>query len=506
VLALDSEEFPETWDPSPEPNLIQRWLTGWRLVLVLAVLALVYLQWRGGRDYAHFKAWRARGIATQAMAAAAAGDPAKAISLFDEAAILAPMDPTVMRRLADFCEPRQDINAIHALRQVIRSGEANPADYERLCRLALDMGHAELSHGPTLQAWGQASPDTLSVTQLRLSAIWLASRGQYLEGSDRLRQALVKAEGTDQTLLLQIALARLIIDAASSSGMAENAAQEPLNLLTGVVDSPSAPLALRLEATQLLGGLLLHPARRGLLTPLRADLLRTAFMGLAKEIAPADAKRAISYELAASMVEYTTYPERRSAIIGSVLTKATTADTALPTAGWLNENRCYKEALELCAQFNADNDADNAADSSSGWFTAKLDALFALKSYDEAEDLLNLKDQPLSAHLQQLLLYRIDLAQGRDEATLDARRKELEKAAFRASPEAVFAAAKNLEQSGDKLTAYNLYSTLKGHPKAALPARLAMVRCLDGLPGRSSDLIKTLEAVLQLSPQSDQAP
>ena len=33
-----------------------------------------------------------------------------------------------------------------------------------------------------------------------------------------------------------------------------------------------------------------------------------------------------------------------------------------------------------------------------------------------------------------------------------------------------------------------------------------MVRCLDGLPGRSSDLIKTLEAVLQLSPQSDQAP
>ena len=224
MLAADSEEFPEPWDPSPEPNLIQRWLTGWRLVLVLAVLALAYLQWRGGRDYAHFKAWRARGIATKATAAAGAGDPAKAINLFDEAAILAPIDPTVMRRLADFCEPRQDVNAIHALRQVIRSGEASPADCERLCRLALDMGHAELAHGPTLQAWGQASPDTLSVTQLRLSAIWLANRGQYLEGSDRLRQALVKAEGTDQTLLLQIALARLIIDAASSSGMAENPA------------------------------------------------------------------------------------------------------------------------------------------------------------------------------------------------------------------------------------------------------------------------------------------
>jgi hypothetical protein len=403
-----------------------------------------------------------------------------------------------MRHLADFCEPRQDINAIHALRQVIRSGEASPADCERLCRLALDMGHAELAHGPTLQEWSQASPDTLSLTQLRLSAIWLANRGQYLEGSNRLRQALVKAEGTDQTPLLQIALARLIIDAASSSGMVENAAQEPLQFLTGVAYNPSSPLNLRVEATQLLGGLLLHPARRELLTPLRADLLRTAFTDLAKEIAPADAKRAISYQLAASTVDCTAYPERRPAIIESVLKKATTADTALPAAGWLNDNQCYQETLDLCAKYHDTGDGF-------GWFSAKLDALFALKSYDEAEDLLNLKDQPLPAHLQQLFLYRIDLAQGRDETTLDARRKELEKAAFRAPPEAVFSAAKNLELSGDKLTAFNVYSTLKGHPTAALPARLAMVRCLDGLPDRSSDLIKTLEAVLQLSPQSDQA-
>jgi hypothetical protein len=32
-----------------------------------------------------------------------------------------------------------------------------------------------------------------------------------------------------------------------------------------------------------------------------------------------------------------------------------------------------------------------------------------------------------------------------------------------------------------------------------------MVRCLDGLPDRSADLIKTLETVLQLSPQSNEA-
>ena len=40
MLASEPEEFPETWEPSPEPNLLQRWLKGWRLVLVLTVLAL----------------------------------------------------------------------------------------------------------------------------------------------------------------------------------------------------------------------------------------------------------------------------------------------------------------------------------------------------------------------------------------------------------------------------------------------------------------------------------
>ena len=103
------------------------------------------------------KGWRARGIAAEAMAAAAAGDPEKAIRLFDEA-------------------------AIHALRQVVRSGDASPADCECLCRLALDSGQAELAHGPTLQAWGQASPDTFSVTQLRLRAVLQGRRnpGQRL--------------------------------------------------------------------------------------------------------------------------------------------------------------------------------------------------------------------------------------------------------------------------------------------------------------------------------------
>ena len=50
VLDSDSEEFSEPWEPAAEPNLIRRWLKGWRLVIVLA---LGNLKWRGGHDYAH---------------------------------------------------------------------------------------------------------------------------------------------------------------------------------------------------------------------------------------------------------------------------------------------------------------------------------------------------------------------------------------------------------------------------------------------------------------------
>ncbi len=73
VLAQESEEFAEQWNPSAEPNLIQRWLKGWRLVIVLTVLALGYLKWRGGADYSSFKVWRARGIAADAVTSAASG-------------------------------------------------------------------------------------------------------------------------------------------------------------------------------------------------------------------------------------------------------------------------------------------------------------------------------------------------------------------------------------------------------------------------------------------------
>ena len=134
-----------------------------------------------------------------------------------------------------------------------------------------------------------------------------------------------------------------------------------------------------------------------------------------------------------------------------------------------------------------------------------MDALFAQRAFDTAIQRLNDPAQPLPGHRQQLFLYRIDRAAGRDEPSLAARRAALEKSVARAEPREVLETAENLERSGDSPTALALYSGLKNHPNAGLTARLGMVRCLDTSPDRTSDLIKALEGVLQLWPQSDQA-
>ena len=492
--------FEAPWEIPPRPSLWRRWRRGWRLILVLAVLGVGYLYWRGGKDYYHFKAWRGRGLTADATAAAAAGSPEKAMALLDRAAILAPLDPVVMRSIADFCEPRRDIMAIYALRQIVKSGKSTPADVERLCTLCLDWGNPELAPNESLKAWAAQPADQLSATQLRLSAVWLASRGQHQEGERRLRQALENNPGTPEAASLEVALCRLLMNAADSTGLADAAAGEPLRRLSSVAYSPSAALPLRTEATRLLAGLLLHPSRRALLTPVRADLLRTAFLDLVTAVQKDDPAAATAYQLAATTVELAASPDRRASLLNGILEKSSNAPLPerLATAKWFNENNANREALSLC-----DRTPEQAGDKD--WFTTRMDALFALKEYATAMEQLISPSQPLSLHLQQLFLYRVELASKQDEATLSTRRRELERVCALADPKEAIAIAGNLEKSGDREAALAIYSILKGDTYAGLQARLGIVRCLDPDPARTLELIQALESVLQLWPQSEEA-
>jgi hypothetical protein len=499
--SLSPQVFDEVpWEPSAPPNLVRRWTWGWRLVLLLALLFTGYAAWRGQKDYFRVKAWRGRALARQGAEAAARGAVEEAAALLNSAAILAPQDAFVFRTMADFCEPRRDEMALAALSNVVKSGLGQPADFERLCRLAIDWGHPELAVNSTLQQWAAAPAETLTLTQLRLSGVWLADGGQYDKGVERLRSALSLAADTSEAPGLEVALSRLLMRAAVSEGAAESVGEEALRRLSSVVYSPSAALPLRVDATRLLAGLLLHPARRALLTPLRADLLRTAFTDLATDTAPTEPETAAGYQLGAVSVELITDPDRRPDIIRGVMEQARAAPipSRLIFARWLNENACPEEAMALC-----DHTAEKAGDPD--WFTVRLDALFAQRAFEAATGLLTASGQPLPAFRQQLFLYRLDRAAGRPPAALTDRRAQLEKANATAEPKNVMESAHLLERAGDPQTAVALYATMKHRPREGLSARLAIVRCLGAQPERTVELKEALQEVLQLYPQSSQA-
>jgi hypothetical protein len=68
----------------------------------------------------------------------------------------------------------------------------------------------------------------------------------------------------------------------------------------------------------------------------------------------------------------------------------------------------------------------------------------------------------------------------------------------------ILSTAEALENAGDRLTALGLYTTLRSHPRAALPARLGMARCLEPQLDRTAAFVEALASVVQLWPQSRQ--
>ena len=77
VVTAFQELEDDTWEIPPPPGFVQRWRRGWRLMLLLLLLAVGYGSWRGGRDYYRFKQWRARSLAGDAAMASTAAEALK---------------------------------------------------------------------------------------------------------------------------------------------------------------------------------------------------------------------------------------------------------------------------------------------------------------------------------------------------------------------------------------------------------------------------------------------
>jgi len=484
----------DVWEPPVVLAWHQRWSRGWRLVLVLVALAAGYAVWRGKEDYRSLKAWRARQLAAEALDTNRTKTPEEAIALLDKAGTLAPNDPAVLRAIADFNEPRQDAMALYALRQLVNIEKADDADRERLCRLAFEWGHPELAPADTLKMWAATAPDQLDAKRLEFSGRWMASRGQAAAAVERMKLAAEKAQPEDVPAI-QLALSQLEI----ASGGAPEVAEAAVARICSLISSGQTPSKTRREAVLYLVQLLSQPAAQPLLTRERADLLREAVAELQKSSADKPSE-ALSIQLAGVGLEMTLRPGERQKIAGELGTSAREQpdDLRLLCCKWLNQRGFFDLVLSL-------TDEEKLVSSQRDWCTVRLDALFGLRRWDDAEKLINSAPSPLPRIVRELFLHRIALVADRGDATAKTHLENLFASSGHAEPGDVLFAAGNLERMGDFPNAAKLYRIMQNHPQAALPARLGLIRCLDQQPDQVGVLREALESLLTLWPKSEEA-
>ena len=487
---------------------IKLWIWLWRelglawhailIFLTIVILAVGYWFWRGEKVVEAVNGWRATRLVTEA-AALAPNSPLVAEETLMEAARLAPGHPAVLRGLADLFEPKRDATALHALWQLLQSGQANQQDRERLSQLALDWDQPGMADAETLEQWASTKEDTLTPEKLRLSALWLISRGQLQPGIDRLRRALAQAENTPAAPRLEITLATALLRASSSTTPTEQEATEPLNRLFSVLYAKEITPKMRMEAAQKLADYLLVPDHRHLLTPARGDLLQGALTALEPLLASSDPAAATACTLTAVSIELTTSPSRSNELIDNVLQKAMAAPPhiRLLSAQWLQKRGLMREALNLCEA--APQDRTNA-----DWLSVQLEALLELGDAWSANQTLTAWSAALPPLFKPFYFYRIDRSSSRSADALPGRRTEMIRACSQAEANDILSTAEALENAGDRLTALGLYTTLRSHPRAALSARLGMARCLEPQLDRTAAFVEALASVVQLWPQSRQ--
>lgn len=487
----------DSWEPDEPLAWYRQWSRGWRLGVVLLVLTTGYAVWRGRSDYAAVKAWRGRHLAAKSIKAAAGGSTEEAARLLDQAGALGPADPTVLRALADFNEPRGDPMALYALAQMLRVGVATDSDVQRLCRLALDWGRPELAPAAVLQQWATVPAEGLLIEKLELGARWLAIRGRTGEAEQRLRLALDSAAKTpaDQ-VRVNLTLAGLLASRASGAPAPERVLEAGTRLMA-VAKSSDASAAQHRQALEGLVDVVLSP---GAQTVFSQDAVTALQAELTRHLAAAPAESRTSLRLAEVRLMMALDPQQRGALASTLANEAATAPMAdsLRICRWLNQNGFPESALHL-----HDSVAPPADDRD--WFIARLDALFGMHDWAELNRILKMEDQPLPPLMQALFLYRADRSAGKPEEDLSHRKEEIVVAARSAQARDVLYAAGNLELAGDLELAIPLFRSLQRNDQFGLSARLGLVRCLHRFPNETPELVRTLEELVTLWPQSHEA-
>ncbi len=429
---------------------LQRWLTNWRIVLVI-LAAAVTLVWifAGPRLYRSAKAWRAQHFLEEAQRAQAAGDGEKALSSLRSATLMAPYDPRVARAMTHFRAKQGDPGAFPSLKQLVDAGQATP---DELLVFAKGMLWGGL-HDEAKSALSRLPPSlTEPQTNLRsLLEIELAAQGSLGAAIElaRKRAEKVSGEAADDLRLLQ---ARLLLRAAESGGNAD-AKTEALALLESV---GSAATRSGLEALRLRAALALNAksAPDALAGELRAHPRHT----------PDDLLLAASLDLVSR-------PADEKQIIDALKDARATAPDAeqLAFARWLNRRGAFEDVLAIAG--------DERIRTKEDWLLVALDALAGLGRWQEVRELVEQAESGvLDEPIRHLFLARASMELG-DTAAAEQSWLDVHRHARLGKPENLAYVARYAEQIGAYAEAAKAYRRLSERKETALNGFLGLLRC-----------------------------
>lgn len=238
--ALDDEHEPVGW---------RRWIRGWRLAVVLGLLAFVIGTAFGAKPaYRELKARRALAIAERAGEAIDRGEAGEASALLRQASLMAFNDERVADRVTFHAARAGDMASVAEIGKKIDANEATPEEVLVFGERSLAAGRAP-DATRALQALPSELPPDQAVQRAALEAGLLAAQNQRALAESTLRQALEKIAAPESDEL-RVMLANLLLSDEDRSRVDEARA-----LLDQAArgETESALAALRLLAVSLAG-------------------------------------------------------------------------------------------------------------------------------------------------------------------------------------------------------------------------------------------------------------
>ena len=351
-------------DDTDEPVGWRRWIHGWRLFVLLGVLALMLAAAFGAKPaYRELKARRALAIAERAGEAIDRGEGAEASALLRQAALMAFNDERVADRVTFHAARAGDMASVVEIGKKL---DANAATTEEI----LVFGERSLAAGRAadarraLQSLPADLPQDQAVRRAALEAGLLAAQQQPAQAESVLRDALsrIAAPESDE---LRVMLANLLLADGDRSRLEE--ARELLDQAAGGTGE-SALAALRVLAMSRAG-----------ISPEAQQQLDATIQRLR-----AHPECSAEDELFIARLLVTSNPDRRKEAVQNLAMRLgeldATVDERTAGARWLVGLQEHDTVLGLVS--------DEEASKHAGALMVRLDALSGLDRWDECAELI----------------------------------------------------------------------------------------------------------------------